>query len=110
VVSKLKGDALKYKGIPIKVCWFRSYEAAVSNHHLRIAKKKLLGSLVKKAKKAYEAEQAEVCEKGKLQEVVRRSSRLNPKLYEKSMLGLGFAKKKLLGSLVKKAKKHMKQN
>jgi nucleolar protein 58 len=83
----------------------RVYEAAVSNRHLRIAKKKLLGSLVRKAKEAYEAEQAEACEKGKLQEVVRRSSRLNPKLYEKSMLGLGFAKKKLLG-----LRKHMKQN
>jgi nucleolar protein 58 len=66
VVSKLIGDARKYKGNPVKVCWFRAYEAAVSNHHLRIAKKELLGSLVRKVKKAYEAEQAELCEKVKL--------------------------------------------
>jgi nucleolar protein 58 len=66
-VSKLKGDTCKYKSNIIKVIWLRTYRAVASNHHLRIEKKKLLGSLVNKAKKAYEAKQAKVCEKGKLQ-------------------------------------------
>ena len=114
MVSKLKGDAPKYKGVAVKVCWLSTYHAVVSNHRLRIAKKKkMLGSLVRKAKKAYEAEQAEVCDKVKLHgesqqiaqdhvtsvsrptillgdptilagEVIRRSPRLNRKLLENS--------------------------
>ena len=64
----------------------------------------MLGSLVRKAKKAYEAEQAEVCDKVKLhgesqqiaqdhvtssssptmRTVIRRSPRLNRKLHENS--------------------------
>jgi nucleolar protein 58 len=59
----LKGDALKYNGITGRSNWLRTCDAAVSTYHLRIAKKKLLGSLVKEA---YEAEAVEVCEKGKL--------------------------------------------
>ena len=67
MVSKLKGDAPKYKGVAVKVYWLNTYHTVVSNHRLRIAKKKkMLGSLVRKAKKAYEAEQAEVCDKVKL--------------------------------------------
>ncbi|XP_039775531.1 uncharacterized protein LOC120643064 isoform X2 [Panicum virgatum] len=113
VVSKLKGDAPKYKGVAVKVYWLNTYHTVVSNHRLRIAKKKMLGSLVRKAKKAYEAEQAEVCDKVKLHgesqqiaqdhvtsvsrptillgdptilagEVIRRSPRLNRKLHENS--------------------------
>jgi len=104
VVSKLKGDAPKYKGVAVKVYWLNTYHTVVSNHRLRIAKKKMLGSLVRKAKKAYEAEQAEVCDKVKLhgesqqiaqdhmtsvssptmRTVIRRSPRLNRKLHENS--------------------------
>jgi nucleolar protein 58 len=84
VVSKLKGDAHKYKGIPVRICWLRAYKAAVSNHHVRIEKEKLLWSLVKKAKKAYEVRRTPrlKVKKAKKAYEVRRSPRLNRKLYE----------------------------
>jgi len=114
VVSKLEGAAPKYKGVAVKVCWLSTYHAVVSNHRLRIVKKKMLGSLVRKAKKAYEAEQAEVCDKVKLhgesqqiaqdhvtsassptmRTVIRRSPRLNRKLHENSGEGTSHKRPK----------------
>lgn len=102
VLSKLKGDAPKYKGVAVKVNWLSTYIAVAFNHLLRIEKKEMLGSLVRKAKKAYEAEQAEVCQKVKLlgesQQIfggaVRRSPRLKRKLYENSGEGTPYKRHK----------------
>ncbi|CAL4968911.1 unnamed protein product [Urochloa decumbens] len=71
---KLKGEAPKYYGILSEVKGLRTYQRIRSAYRVRIEKKILLGSLIKKAKEACEAEQAQACEKGK----VRRESEQIP--------------------------------
>ncbi|CAO1942126.1 unnamed protein product [Urochloa humidicola] len=63
---KLKAEAPKYYGILSEAKCLRTYQKIWSAHRVRIQKKILLESLIKKAKEACEAEQAQACEKGKV--------------------------------------------
>ena len=65
-VSKLMDDARKYYGVLSMALSLRTYKKIRSAYRVRNEKKILLESLIKKAKEAFEAEQAQVCEKGKV--------------------------------------------
>lgn len=59
-------DARKYYGVLSMALSLRTYKKIRSAYRVRNEKKILLESLIKKAKEAFEAEQAQVCEKGKV--------------------------------------------
>jgi len=65
-VSKLMDDARKCYGVLSMALSLRTYKKIRSAYRVRNEKKILLESLIKKAKEAFEAEQAQVCEKGKV--------------------------------------------
>jgi hypothetical protein len=65
VISKLLSDADKYDAKINKVACLRTYSQVASAHKLGALKRKKLDSLVKKAKKVYQAELVEVSRKRK---------------------------------------------
>ncbi|CAN6247521.1 unnamed protein product [Urochloa humidicola] len=65
-VSKLKDEAPKYYPVLSWVLSLRTYEKIRYAYRVRREKKKLLESLIKKAKEACEGEQAQACERGKV--------------------------------------------
>ncbi|CAL4968998.1 unnamed protein product [Urochloa decumbens] len=65
-LKKLEVDAPKYYDILSWALSMRAYNRIRYAYRVRIEKKILLESLIKKAKEACEAEQAQACEKGKV--------------------------------------------
>lgn len=68
-------NAPKYYGVLSMALSLRTYKKIRSAYRVRIEKKILLESLIRKAKEACEAEQVQACEKGKVQRVRANSSR-----------------------------------